>query len=174
MSNVQRIGREPAQRPGTSKQDYETQPELLEAVRERFGALSFDLACSGPSNAKAPLFFTEAEDSLTRDWTRLPRGNLWLNPPFSRIDPWAAKCRASAHAMDARFYCRDREPRRLLLLTPASVGSAWFAAHVHGVALVLALNPRLRFVGASDDYPKDCMLSIFGETPGFDVWRWET
>jgi phage N-6-adenine-methyltransferase len=163
MSTVERIGREPAQRRGESKQDYETQPELLAAVVRRFGALSFDLACSGPSNAKAPHFFTEAQDSLAQDWAQLG-GNLWLNPPFTRIDPWAAKCRA---------FAPRGGPRRILFLTPASVGSAWFAAHVHGAALVLALNPRLRFVGASDDYPKDCILSVFGAAPDFDVWRWE-
>lgn len=105
----------------------------------------------------------EEDDALARDWTQLG-GNLWLNPPFANIMPWAAKCRA--------FGPRGG-PRRILFLTPASVGSDWFASHVHGAARVLALSPRLRFVGAADHYPKDCMLSVFGDEPGFDVWRWD-
>jgi hypothetical protein len=42
--------REPAQKPSTSRQDYRTPPEFLEAVAERFGRLSFDLAASASSS----------------------------------------------------------------------------------------------------------------------------
>lgn len=56
---------------------------------------------------------------------------------------------------------------------PASIGSNWFAEHVHRRALVLGLNgPRLKFEGSPDPYPKDLMLVCYGESPGFDVWRW--
>lgn len=153
----------PKQKPGRSKQDYGTPPEFIEAVEDRFGTITFDLSAS-KSNAVADRFFDIEADSLVQDWTKLD-GVLWLNPPFARIDPWAKKCAAS------------RSPkcdRTILMLTPASVGSNWFASHVHGVASVLALSPRITFVGETAGYPKDLILSVFGggHAPGFSQWRW--
>lgn len=152
----------PQQKPHRSRQDYGTPPSFLAAVERRFGPMSWDLAAS-KENSAAPYCFTEGFDSLAQDWAGLT-GNLWLNPPFADIAPWSAKCDASAGP-----------GRRILLLTPASVGSNWFAKHVHGKALVLALNPRLTFVGESAPYPKDLMLSVWDGygTSGFGVWRWK-
>ena len=144
------------QRP-PSRQDYESPPDLIAAVERRFGLLTMDLACT-PGNAKAP-------DGITLEssapWPR--EGRLWCNPPFRDADIWAARCAA----------WKPLRGGRLLLLTPASIGSNWFRDHVHGRAMVLALNPRITFVGCDAPFPKDCMLSVFGDGPGFDVWRWK-
>lgn len=157
--------RMPAQNPGRSRQDYETPPEFVAAVARRFGPLLVDLAAS-PTNAKAPAFLTEGNDSLASPWTNWSTGCAWLNPPFADIAPWAEKCAVHRHAFAAGG-------GRILFLTPASVGSEWFAEHVHRKALVLGIRPRLTFVGAADQYPKDLILSVFGELPGFDTWRWK-
>ena len=154
----------PEQKPGRSKQDYATPRELIDAVEARFRRLDWDLAASA-ENRKAAQFFSVAQNSLGQDWTKL-KGNLWLNPPFADIAPWAAKCEASTG--EGRG-----EGRRIFLLTPASVGSNWFAEHVFGKACVIALRPRLTFVGATDPYPKDLILSVFGRHPGFELWRWK-
>lgn len=143
---------------GKSKQDYATPREFMRAVVARFGLLSFDLAAS-PHNAKNPNYFTEADDSLSKKWHEI-RGLLWLNPPFDKIAPWAAKCEAES-----------ARGAKILFLTPASIGSNWFANSVHQKALVLFLQGRISFDGIAP-YPKDCMLSCFGFTPGFEVWRW--
>ena len=66
---------------------------------------------------------------------------------------------------------RDRDSL-LLLLVPASVGSNWYAENIHGRALVLALSPRVRFVGHSGPFPKDLILAAYGKATGFDCWRW--
>lgn len=152
----------PRQVPGRSRQDYETPAEFIRAVELRFGRLHVDLAARA-DNAKCPIFVTPDEDSLSIDWSvRFRNRRAWINPEFADIGPWAAKC-AAARGL------------HIFMLTPASVGANWFAEHVHGRALVLALSPRLTFVGASDPYPKDCMLSIFGfGVAGFDVWRWRS
>lgn len=157
---------EPRQKPGRSKQDYGTPWAFIHAVERRFGALFVDLAAHGPSNAKAPNYITPLQDSLTFDWTQYASRIAWLNPEFADIAPWAAKCAAHASVF-AGF------GGRILMLTPASIGSEWFEAHVHRKALVIGLRPRLTFEGTKDPYPKDLMLSVFGETPGFDTWRWD-
>jgi DNA (cytosine-5)-methyltransferase 1 len=130
-------------------------------VARRFGPLVFDLAATA-ENAKAPVFLTEAENALSQPWTGFI-GNGWLNPPFNDIAPWAERC--------ALYGCPERH---ILLLVPASVDSNWYANHVHRQAFVLALNPRLKFVGATDPYPKSLMLAVYGlGVHGFDVWRWK-
>jgi phage N-6-adenine-methyltransferase len=157
----------PVQKPGRSKQDYGTPRDFLDALERRFGSISFDLAAHR-SNAVVPSYFGEGgveEDSLAQKW-HLLSGNLFLNPPFGDIVPWAMKCRVES----ASFPLGIRY-QRILFLVPASVGANWFAEHVHNHALVLALQGRLSFDG-KDPYPKDCMLCVFGEKPGFDVWKW--
>lgn len=153
----------PEQRPGRSRQDYQTPRAFLDALERRYGAMTFDLACDGIVNAKAPRFFTKVEDALSRDWRQLA-GNLWLNPEYADIAPWARKCAASATP--------GNRVRKIFLLTPASVGSEWFAEHVEGKALVEPLRPRLSFDGKAP-YPKDLLLATYGVAPGFKTWRWK-
>lgn len=160
----------PAQKPGRSRQDYGTPPELIAAVERRFGRLTWDVAAHADNTVVPDRFFAVGGldgDALTADWSGFTRSDLlWLNPPFGTI--------ATEWAPLVAKWTRRMPWLRLLMLTPASVGSEWFQQHVHRRALVLALSPRLHFVGADDPYPKDCMLSVFGYgVSGFDVWRWD-
>src|SRR5574338_761749 len=103
---------------GGSCQTYQTDPEFIAAVIKRFGVLNWDLAAEA-GNAQAPKFITPEQDSFQVDWDKLGEedlpGNLWLNPPFSNIRPWAQKC------------ANYRGSGRVLFLVPASVGSNWLA-----------------------------------------------
>jgi phage N-6-adenine-methyltransferase len=163
IEETPRIGHEPVQKPGRSKQDYGTPIEFIRACEERFGPFVCDLAASD-ENTKARAWYTRERDSLAQPWhTDYPNGTLWLNPEFADIDPWAAKC-----ALES-----TRRFGLILLLTPASIGCNWFADHVKGKAIVLGVSPRLTFEGTTAPYPKDLMLSVFGYgLSGFDTWRW--
>jgi hypothetical protein len=163
------MGKMPKQKPGLSKQDYGTPPELVAAIERRFGMLTWDVAADADNAVVSDgRFFSLAGiNALDADWSAhfTPRDLLFLNPPFGAIGHvWAP--------LVAQW--RRRLPwLRLLMLTPASVGSEWFQRYVHKRALTLPLSPRLHYVGADDPYPKDCMLSCFGFGVGFDVWRWD-
>ena len=174
----------PPQRPGSSAQDVTTPFELVEAVEARFGPIAWDLAATaenaqggrtpgglaslrryGPGSAAG-------EDALVQPWERL-QGTTFCNPPFGNIAPWAERAARSLAAVRLDAARRHRHDWRLCLLTPANVGSNWFVEHIHGRALVLALNPRVRFVGHEDDYPQSLILSVFGaDRTGFEPWRW--
>lgn len=156
----------PKQKPGLSKQNYGTPPEFMSAVQVKFKVKEFtyDLAAE-KENTKAAHFYSEEENSLSQPWTRL-RGNLWLNPPYADISPWAAKCLESRGMR-----------RRIFFLVPASVGSNWWAKSIHdqrGVD-VFFLNGRISFDGKAP-YPKDCALIVFNNTTGwafsYNIWRW--
>lgn len=155
----------PRQKPGRSVQDYETPGELIHAIGVAFGAtFSVDLAASA-RNRKITRYLGPGseygEDSLAADWSKFS-GDAWLNPPFAHIEPWAEKCATTVRS------------GRIFLLVPASVGSNWYAAHVHGRAHVVAISPRVTFVDQEDPYPKDLVLAVFsGIRGGFSTWRWK-
>jgi hypothetical protein len=168
----------PKQKPGQSKQDYGTPPELVAAIERRFGALTWDVAASPENAVVQGRFFSPwtpgdklegyAIDALTDDWgARFTRADLlFLNPPFGGI--------GSKWAPLVHRWTRQLPWLRIVVLTPASIGSEWFQRYVLRRAMVLGLSPRLHFVGCDDPYPKDCMLSCFGfGVAGFDVWRWD-
>lgn len=158
----------PQQKPGRSDQDVGTPPEFLEPVQRRFGPIGLDLAASNDNHVVSlwlgpgsPL--RGGDDALADGLSWAGRTLRWLNPPFGNIAPWAAKCAAQRHHAF------------IAMLTPASVSSNWYAEHVYGKALVLAIRPRLTFVGSPDPFPKDLILSLWGPLvcPGFDLWRWK-
>lgn len=153
---------EPQQKPGRSKQDYETPWDVVRAIEAGLSeSFLWDLAAS-ETNKKAPRCFTEADNSLVQDWHKIP-GLLWLNPPFADLGTWAEKCAAEA-ALGTR----------IVMLSPASVSTEWYAKHVHGVARVLFLRPRITFVGAEQGYPKDLMLTLWGvgSAGAYTPWSW--
>lgn len=149
---------------GGSKQNYKTPADFMAAIKARFGAPEFDLAAD-ESNKQTPHYFSIEEDSLKQDWHKIEVRWLWLNPPFDRIEPWAAKC-AEESVMGAN----------ILFLVPASVGSEWYRKYVQFNAVTLALNGRLHFdpTNPTWGYPKDCMLCVFcAGLYGFNVWKWK-
>jgi phage N-6-adenine-methyltransferase len=157
----------PVQKPGKSIQTYATPPEYIAAVKKRFGIREFayDLAAS-KENTKARHFFCEEEDSLAQVWSRLD-GDLWLNPPYAHIAPWAQKCNDATWAR----WPTMASARRIFFLVPAGVGANWFASFVHNRALVLFNNGRISFDGIAP-YPKDTLLAVYGLKPGYEVWDW--
>lgn len=167
-------------KPPKTKQDYQTSPKLLEAIQREFRVLewSCDLAADStnaimssylnppgyePVKAKylgpgSPI----CEDSLAYDWCKL-WGDNWLNPPFNDLDPWSVKCRMS-----------QGYDRRIFSLLLASVGANWFQNNVLNRAHVVALSPRVPFVGQEHPYTKDLVLAVWsGVRGGFSTWRWQ-
>lgn len=172
MARVRAQRKMPRQKPGKSEQTVGTPEEFIMAVEERFGPLTIDLA-SDAANAKAPMWIPPERDSLKVKWFPTYEGNAWLNPPFGDCKTWAAKCARMAKRMRGDMDHPEKPGDRIFLLTPASVGANWFRDHVYGKALVLALSPRLKFVGHLTHFPKDLILSVYGEKPGFALWDWK-
>lgn len=153
----------PRQRPGLSKQDYQTPPEYIKALEDRLqDELSFDLAASA-SNTVAPRYYDEYDDSLIQSWNEW-YGWLYCNPPYSAIGPWVQKAWFEAQL-----------GAQVAMLVPASTGSNWWRDWVDGKAHVLLMNGRVQFVGADGPYPKDTVTLLY--TPyvhgGYEVWSWK-
>lgn len=155
---------------GQSEQSVQTPKEFIQAVQYRWGQFSIDLAADA-ANAQAPLWIDEQRDSLKQDWSKEipPNTVAWLNPPYSDIRPWVAKC------FDL---IQTGHPVSILVLVPASVGSNWYRDYAHqGPCQVRFLNNRIKFVGHTHHYPKDMMLLEYarywyGTTVKPVVWNW--
>jgi phage N-6-adenine-methyltransferase len=155
-----------AQKPGKSKQDWQTPPELLTAIKDRLDIDEFvvDLAASD-TNAVAPIYYTKDNSALDRGVYWCFDGYAWCNPPYANIEPWVRKAAEAT----------EEYPTNIVMLVPSSVGSNWWKEWVRPYAYVTHLNGRIKFVGATDYYPKDCSILLY--TPwgfkGEEIWSWQ-
>jgi phage N-6-adenine-methyltransferase len=81
--------------------EWPTPQWLVDQLAAEFGPFDLDPA-STAANAKAPMFYTEADDGLSQPW----KGRVWLNPPYGRTIPqWMAKAAAEAASGRAELVC---------------------------------------------------------------------
>ncbi len=158
----------PRQKPGESEQDVATPRDFLDAVEKRFGRIGLDLAADS-NNHVCPLWLGPGsplmggEDALAPNVSWAGRDLRWLNPRFANLKLWAQKS------------AEQRHHAFIAMLSPAIVSTNIFDEFIHRKALVLGIRPRLIFVGQTDPYPKDLILSVYGPLvcPGFDTWKWK-
>lgn len=155
----------PKQQPGKSNQSVQTPPDLIHAVKSLLNITDFgiDLAADA-QNTQCQLHFNEADDSLQQHWYAND-GICWLNPPFSSIGSWVAKCNVE----------RDCGAS-IAVLVPVSTGTKWWASYVDGSAQVYFLGSRVTFVGHKTPYPKDLALLLYrpGVYGGYTHWNWKS
>lgn len=166
--------------------DRGTEWSFIRALEERLGA-PFDLdVAAAPHNAKAPHYYTLADDGLTQRWW----GNVWCNPPYSRVPggsdlgSWVQKAWREWRGTDPRTpddhymqLARDAAPWRISMLLPANrVEQAWWQDHVEpfrdrpdSPLRVEFLRGRMRFdrpgwekPAKGDRPPFGCCLLIWG------------
>jgi phage N-6-adenine-methyltransferase len=145
-----------------SRQDHATPPALVQEIGESFGVtFLLDLAAS-EENTKCERYLRAEEDGLSVDWHALllgidpigwagPRPAAWINPPYRGVDPWMEKCK-----VESAKGCR------IVSLTLASLGTAWYRNHVEGSALSLILRKRVTFLGQPTSFPKELMITLWG------------
>lgn len=96
---------------------YETPKWLFDALDDEFD-FQFDLACN-KENAKCTNFFTEEDNSLSKEWHKIGDGWLWLNPPYSPLKPWIVKAQEE-----------NRKGARIVVLCPPIITSRYFKEHL--------------------------------------------
>lgn len=64
--------------------EWYTDSRYIEAARKVMGSIDLDPASCAEANTrvKATRYYTKADDGLAHEWS----GNVWLNPPFGKID----------------------------------------------------------------------------------------
>lgn len=108
--------------------EWSTPADFVARCAARFGAFDLDV-CARAETAKAPHFYSLADNGLTKPWY----GHVWCNPPYSNPRPWVERAATS-------------ETRATLLL-PASIDANWFHDFVEPHASVIYVRGRIRFLG---------------------------
>lgn len=136
-----------------------TDPKVFQALSERFGGFTLDVAAT-QENKKCPSYFDRETNGLEQSW----RGNrVWCNPPFSGIAPWVTKAHVEASGCTL-----------IVMLLPANrTEQKWWQDEVEPYRdrdpsfSVKFLPGRPQFIGIGDAVqwhpPFGCCLLI---------WRW--
>ena len=89
--------------------NWSTPDLLFEKLHDEF---QFNLdACASEWNHKCQNYYTEKDDSLTRDW----EGMVWMNPPYSKCGMWIKKA-----------WEECQKGSTIVCLIPARIETNWF------------------------------------------------
>lgn len=103
--------------------------------------------CADMSNAKCPLFYTESDNGLSKNWT----GVCWMNPPYGKtIGLWVEKAYKSAKENGATVVC----------LLPARVDTKWWHDYC-AKGEVHFIKGRLKFGNSINSAPFPSALVVF-------------
>lgn len=112
--------------------DWETPPNLFEALAAEFGPFDLDAAATHQT-AKCARYYTPEVDGLLHPW----EGRVWLNPPYGReIGKWVRKAYEEAQAGRAT----------VTLLIPARTDTAYWHDYVMKADVIRFLRGRVRFL----------------------------
>jgi hypothetical protein len=123
-----------------SSDNFNTPPEVITAIKDYAvkHIINLDPCSNGGSMVGAET--ADETNGLNIDWQ--PFHTIFINPPYSKITPWAKKCWETF--TEGLNFERNHE---IFLLVPANSDTKWFQTYcVRPKAnAVLFFNKRLRF-----------------------------
>jgi len=122
-----------ARPPDWSSDNWATPWALVRALEAQYGAFDLD-PCAEPHTAKAPKFYTKADNGLFLPWF----GRVWLNCPFSDPFPWCERAVAAVKANEVDL---------VVMLLPCATDTRWFHDLILPNAFIRYLRGRVRFLG---------------------------
>lgn len=133
--------------PASKTDNWSTPDSLYVALHAEF-RFRLDAAAS-KKNAKCKRYFTRGMDALTQNWGE---SKVFCNPPYGFVlRQWMKK------ALDA-----SRRGATVVMLVPSRTGTKWFQEVAMPHASEIRFLPgRLKFGGAKDPAPFDCIIVVF-------------
>lgn len=116
-----------------SSNHWATPPGVIAALQAEFGQFDLDPCCRAET-AKAPTFYTEADDGLSKPWF----GSVFLNPPYSKPAPWLEKAIQETSSGSARL---------VVALLPVRTDTRWFHSLVKDQAQIKFIQGRVKWLG---------------------------
>jgi phage N-6-adenine-methyltransferase len=131
--------------------EWPTDDAVVDELARRYGPFTLDVAATA-ENAKAPRFFTEFDDGLSKSWAdEVGGGAVWCNPPYSDVEAWVAKALAES-----------LRGATVVLLLPSRTDTRWF--HLLLAAQdrceILFCRGRLRFGDATSSAPFPSLVIV--------------
>ena len=154
-----------------AKTDWETPPELMEALQRDFGGFDLD-PCATYENRKAAAWFGReswhcaSEDGLEEPWF----GKAFVNPPYGRdIWRWVEKCHYEVTRGTAEL---------VVALLPVSPDTRWWQTWVSQATEARFLKGRITFVGAAGPAPFASAIVVWRRGMlgwhRVSYWDWKT
>lgn len=129
---------------------------MIDAARQLLGSIDTDPATCAAAQAivQAKTWYTATENGLAQPW----HGNVWCNPPYSDLLPWAERMIRlyQAGAIDAG-----------IMLVNCSCSPKWAQLLWQHSTAVCLLNKRINFwhptkTNANGSYDRDSAVFYFG------------
>jgi phage N-6-adenine-methyltransferase len=98
--------------------EFETPPWFFNALNKEF-AFQIDLAAN-KKNTLCPIFLGPEDDSLSKDWHKLSDGYMFLNPPYSPLQPWIEKAQLEA----------ERGARLVMVVPMTTLNNRYFTKYL--------------------------------------------
>ena len=123
---------------------WETPDYFFDPLNEEFG---FNLdVCAQAHNRKIPMFYSPELDGLQKPWAPMV---CWMNPPYSRPDPWVEKA-----------YSESEQGATVVMLLRADPSTRWWRVFWDHEKHQLRRDQdairypakRIKFVGAKGGY----------------------
>ena len=121
---------------GTGENEWYTPAEYADLAREVMGSIDLDPASCDEANkvVRASAYYTKEDDGLTKAW----KGNLWINPPYSRdLMP------AFVEKLKQSFINGDVDSA--ILLSHNNTDTAWFHSLASVSSAICFPKKRIRF-----------------------------
>ena len=127
--------------------NWSTPADFFEDISERFGSFDLD-PCADHDNAKANVYYTKAENGLSKEW----KGKVWMNPPYGReIIKWMKKA-----------YESSLDGAMVVCLVPSRTDTRWW--HEYAMkGTVEFIKGRLKFGDSKNSAPFPSALIIFNQ-----------
>ena len=131
----------------SEKQTWETPDEFFTRLDKIF---SFNLdACADGSNKKCEKYYTETDNSLTKEWF----GSVWCNPPYSKFQRDFVK-----HGYNESI----KNDSTVVFLIPARPDTKlWQDFIFKKASLICFVKGRIKFKGAKDSAPFPSAIVVF-------------
>ena len=132
----------------SKKMDWSTPQDFFDKLNEEF---NFTLdPCADDLNHKCEKYYTEADDGLSKDWSR---EIVFCNPPYGRfVSNWVRKCFQEVYSGKCRC---------AVMLLPARTDTRWFHDYIYNKAEIRFVKGRLKFGGQTQAAPFPSMVVVF-------------
>ncbi len=150
----------------SERQDWETPMSFVKLVEKKINK-TFDLdVCTYDHTTKAPKWFTEADDALTKEWSE---PTCWMNPPYGGALPTWLKY---------AYEQSQKHNNTIVCLIPSRTDTAWFHDWAAKGEIVF-LRGRIKFeqqgeITGTPAFPS--MIVIFDKSRPprtFNTWEWK-
>ncbi|MFW6003416.1 MAG: DNA N-6-adenine-methyltransferase, partial [Halanaeroarchaeum sp.] len=126
-----------------------TPRSFFDPIADAIGGFDVDAAAGAEKEPLATESYTIEDDGLNQEW----HGDIWVNPPFSTMDPWVDKILSEL---------ATERVDTVVLLCKSDNSTNWWQKAAGAAEIVTAIDHRLSFGDDESVAPFATHLLIFG------------